>query len=251
MTQLRNKNVVVLGASRGVGREIVRRVSSQSAHVLAVARANDDLRRLADEVRGIETLAIDTATEHAPQRVFEVLHPDVLVICGGALPPIRPLHELTWNQFSANWEIDVKMSFLFCSLALRTPLASGATVILISSGAGLGGSPISGGYAGAKRMQMFMANYCQKESDRLGLGIRFVALAPLRIMPETELGRNAVQGYARYLGIPPADFVNGMTDRQTASDVADAVVTIATAGVGSRDNVYTVSAQGVRPVILQ
>jgi hypothetical protein len=71
--------------------------------------------------------------------------------------------------------------FLFRRAALRLPLATGATVILISSGAVTGGSPISGGYTGAKRMQMFMANYCQKESDRLGLGFRFIALAPAGI----------------------------------------------------------------------
>ena len=66
-------------------------------------------------------------------------------------------------------------------------------MILISSGAGIGGSPISGGYAGAKRMQMFLASYCQKESARLGLGIRFAALVPMRLMPETELGKVAVR----------------------------------------------------------
>ena len=35
---LRGKRVVVLGASRGVGREIVRRASAEGALVLAVAR---------------------------------------------------------------------------------------------------------------------------------------------------------------------------------------------------------------------
>ena len=85
-------------------------------------------------------------------------------------------------------------------------LAPGSVVILVSSGAALNGSPVSGGYAGAKRMQMLIANYCQKESDRLGLGIRFLALAPAMIMPGTEFGRHAVEGYARYLGMPIADF---------------------------------------------
>jgi len=103
------------------------------------------------------------------------------------------------------------MSFLFCGHVLRTPLAPGSRVILISSGAGLRGSPISGGYAGSKRMQMFMAAYCQKESVRLGLGIHFTALVPMRIMPETELGETAVKGYAHYLGIAPADFIQGIS----------------------------------------
>lgn len=52
-----------------------------------------------------------------------------------------------------NWEIDTKMAFLFCREALKSPLAPGSVVAIIFSGAGSGGSPISGGYAGAKRVQ--------------------------------------------------------------------------------------------------
>lgn len=224
---LSGKNVVVLGASRGVGREIVLRAKSAGARVLAVARGTADLERLAAESAGIRTLAIDAATDEAPRRVFEALRPDVLVVCGGAIPATRPPQELSWSEFTAPWETDVRMSFLFCTHALRAPLAAGSVVILMSSGAGLGGSPISGGYAGAKRMQMFLAGYSQKESARLGLGIRFAALVPMRIMPETDLGKAGVQGYARYLGIAPEDFVQGMNNRQSARQVADAIISVA------------------------
>jgi hypothetical protein len=56
------------------------------------------------------------------------------------------------------------MSLLFSQAALTTPLPAGTTIMLISSGAALGGSSLSGGYAGAKRTQMFLADYAQKES---------------------------------------------------------------------------------------
>src|SRR5487761_1036295 len=137
---LSGKNVVVLGASRGVGREIVLRAKSAGARVLAVARGPGDLERLANESAGIRTLAIDAATDEAPRRVFEALRPDVLVVCGGAIPATRPPQELSWGEFTAPWETDVRMSFLFCTHSLRAPLAAGSVVILISSGAGLGGS---------------------------------------------------------------------------------------------------------------
>jgi hypothetical protein len=95
---------------------------------------------------------------------------------------------------------------------------------------------------------MFMAGYCQKESSRLKLGIRFTALVPMRIMPETDLGKTAVQGYAHYLGIEPADFIEGMRDRQSARDVADAVVRIAADGTDTKDAVISVSAAGLARV---
>jgi NAD(P)-dependent dehydrogenase (short-subunit alcohol dehydrogenase family) len=245
---LKGKNIVVLGASRGVGREIVRRAHAEQASLLAVARGRDGLESLAQELAGVRILALDASRPDAPQQVFEALPPDVLVICGGAIPATAPLQELSWAEFAAPWETDVRMSFLFCGHVLRTPLAPGSSVILISSGAGLGGSPISGGYAGSKRMQMFMAAYCQKESARLGLGIRFTALVPMRIMPETELGETAVRGYARYLGIAPADFIQGMRDRQSTHHVANAVIRVATDQIGVKDTVLAVSAEGVSPV---
>ena len=104
-----------------------------------------------------------------------MLKPDVLVLCGGAFPPAAPLHEQSWPQFAVNWESDVRIAFHFCKAALSYPLPAGTSVVVISSGAAVAGSPNSGGYAGAKRTQMFIANYSQKESDRLGLGLRFVA----------------------------------------------------------------------------
>jgi NAD(P)-dependent dehydrogenase (short-subunit alcohol dehydrogenase family) len=200
---LKGWNIVVLGASRGIGREIVRRAHAEQACPLAIARGREGLRRLAEELSGIRTLALDASQPDAPRQVFEAMLPDVLVICGGAIPTAAPLQELSWAQFAAPWETDVRMSFQFCAHVLRTPLPPGSTVVLISSGAGLFGSPISGGYAGSKRMQMLMATYCQKESARLGLGIRFVTLVPMCILPETELGETAVKGYAQYLGMTP------------------------------------------------
>jgi NAD(P)-dependent dehydrogenase (short-subunit alcohol dehydrogenase family) len=164
--------------------------------VLAVARQEAPLRQLIQQVPGVEALSLDAADEGAPAKVFDVLPPDILVVSAGALPPAAPLFKQSWREFAVNWETDVKIAFHFCKAALSRPLPAGSSVILIASGAAFAGSPNSGGYAGAKRTQIFMANYSQKESDRLGLGLRFMALAP-RIMPDTELGKHAVAGYSR------------------------------------------------------
>jgi hypothetical protein len=120
-------------------------------------------------------------------------------------------------------------------------------VILVASGAAISGSPNSGGYAGAKRTQIFIANYCQKESDRLGLGLRFRALAP-RIMPDTALGRHAIAGYSRYLGVTASEFVRGMADPPAATDVADAVVELIAHPDRFRENVFIVTGKGLEAV---
>src|SRR5205809_25760 len=81
--------------------------------------------------------------------------------------------------------------------AVARPLRPGSTVLIVSSGAGVnpGGSPLSGGYAGAKRMQMFLARYFQRSADARELGIRFVALAPLQFLEGTRIGEAAAAAY--------------------------------------------------------
>lgn len=244
---LAGKSMAVIGGSRGVGRRIAEAGIDNGARVLAVARHEAQLRQLAQEVSGIEVLALDAADEGAPDKVFGAFVPDILVLCAGALPPAAPLHEQNWQQFAVNWESDVKIAFHFLKAALSRPLPAGTSVILISSGAALAGSPISGGYAGAKRAQMFMANYSQKESDRLGLGLRFMALAP-RITPDTDVGKHAVAGYSRYLGISAADFIRSMNAPPTSSDIASAVIGLAADSDQTKGKAFIVSGNGLEAV---
>src|SRR6516164_11815108 len=249
MIPLTGKKIVVVGGSRGVGRRVVEVAIGNGARALAVARQEGPLRQLAEEAPGAEVLSLDATDEAAPAKAFDVLQPDVLVLSAGAVPPAAPLHEQNWQEFRVNWETDVKMAFHFCKAALTRPLVVGSSVILISSGAALQGSPISGGYAGAKRTQIFIQNYSQKESDRLGLGLRFTALAP-RIVPDTDLGKHAIAGYSRYLGVSAADFIQGMASPPASYDVATAVVELATNPDQSKGKVYIVSGKGLEAVSL-
>jgi NAD(P)-dependent dehydrogenase (short-subunit alcohol dehydrogenase family) len=247
MLPLTGKNIVVIGGSRGVGRQVVVSTIRNGARVLAVARQEGPLRQLAEDVPATEILSLDAADESAPTKVFGVLTPDILVVCAGAFPPAAPMHKLSWQDFAVNWNADVKIAFHFLKAALSRPLPPGASVVLIASGAALAGSPNSGGYAGAKRTQVFMADYSQKESDRLGLGLRFTALAP-RMIPETELGKHAVAGYSRYLGITEADFIQSMASPPTASDVANGVIEVVANPDRSKGKSFIVSGKGLEAV---
>src|SRR5215468_4684886 len=87
MLPLMGKTMVVIGGSGGVGREIVERGVRNGARVLAVARHEAGLRQLAADVRGVETLALDATDASAPTTAFDVVKPDILVLCAGATPP--------------------------------------------------------------------------------------------------------------------------------------------------------------------
>ena len=246
MTDLTNLPVTLIGASRGLGRTLAETFHRHGARVLVTARGQTGLDRLAREVPGIRTLACDAAAPETPDTVFAAQPPRLLVLCGGAVPPCRPLPDMDWQAFSANWDNDVRMSFNFLQAALKRPLPAGTTIATISSGAALGGSPISGGYAGSKRMQMFMSGYAQKESDRAGLGLRFFSLAPARMMPETDVGKAGVAGYAAYTGVSEADFLAGMGALLTPQAVAEALIGLVREAPPGGN--FTVSLDGVMAV---
>src|SRR5262249_33938578 len=102
MMPLAGKNMVVVGGSRGVGRRIVETAARHGARVLAVARNEGPLRQLAGDLAGTEILPLDATDEAAPSKVFDVLVPDILVLCGGAFPVLAPLHEQSWKEFAVN-----------------------------------------------------------------------------------------------------------------------------------------------------
>ena len=248
MAALEGKNVVVVGAGQGVGKAMIDAARRAGARTLAIARRPEPLAALAGSDSDRLTLAADASDEATPARVVATLSPDVLVVCGGSHPGKGSLQDQTWESFSRNWENDVRSSFNFCKAALSTPYAPGSTVVLVSSGAGLAGSSRSGGYAGAKRMQMFMAEYAQEESDRLELGIRFLSLVPRFIMAETELGKAAIADYARYRGISEQEFTARFAHPQTPADVANAFIALVTEDPPRGGVVFTVDGQGLSEV---
>src|SRR5262245_39995969 len=125
--------------------------------------------------------------------------PEAVILVAGATPLMRPLQHQTWETFSVNWHTDVRIAFHWLREALLKPLRPGSMVIVVSSGAALAGSPLSGGYAGAKATQRFITGYAREEARRAGLDITFTAVLP-RFAPQTGVGRPAVEAYAARAG---------------------------------------------------
>src|SRR6516164_3069599 len=169
---LKDKTIVVTGGSRGLGLGLVEALVHQGAKVTVVARGADALRSVSARL-GVATIAANIADEAAAHRIIAEVYPDVLVLNAGAKPPMGPLDQLSWADFTTTWDTDVKAGLYWLQAALNLPLGVGSRVLVVSSGAAVVGSPLSGGYAGAKRMLWLMADYANQVSERKSLGIRF------------------------------------------------------------------------------
>jgi NAD(P)-dependent dehydrogenase (short-subunit alcohol dehydrogenase family) len=245
--QISGATALVTGASRGLGRGITSALAAAGAQVVGVARDTAALGQLHGELgdRFIPVPA-DATDPNVAGHLIDTYRPAILVLNAGAAPLPRPVHQHTWETFSRNWHVDVKHAFHWTREALLAPLAPGSTVIAVSSGAALRGSPLSGGYAGAKATIRFLTSYAADESRRAQLGIRFVALFP-QLTPNTELGAPAVAAYAARSGVDVATHIAGMGDLLTPEHAGKAVTELL-ASPDQDHGEYLLTAAGLTPL---
>src|ERR1035438_3183846 len=115
----------------------------------------------------------------------------------------------------------------------------------LSSGAAVRGSPLSGGYAGAKATVRFITAYAAAEAERDGLGIRFVSLLP-QLTPVTQLGAAAVAAYAAREKMETSAYLDRAGPVLTAEQAGQAVLDLA-ASDGGAQGAYLLTAAGARP----
>jgi NAD(P)-dependent dehydrogenase (short-subunit alcohol dehydrogenase family) len=245
--ELTGKKALVVGASRGLGCGVAEAFNAAGATVVAVARDGARLAEIAHSGSGIVAEVADATDPAVAGMLLERYQPDVLALIAGATPLLRRLQDHTWETFSANWNTDVRIDFHWLREALLLPLKPGSRVLVMSSGAALGGSPLSGGYAGSKATLRFIADYAGQEAKRAGLGISFTAVLP-RLTNETELGRPAVAAYAARAGLTEAQFLAQMGPRVTAAVAGQAFVELATAEPASLALAYLLTGDGLQPL---
>ena len=244
--QLAGTTAIVTGASRGFGRGITGALVEAGAQVVGVARDAAALAEVREQVGAAFTpVAGDAADPVLAGQLIDAYRPGMLVLNAGAFPLPRPIQRHTWQTFSRNWEVDVQHAFHWVREALLRPLEPGSTVIAVSSGAALRGSPLSGGYAGAKATIRFLASYAADESRREGLGIRFTAVLP-DLTPETGLGQAAVAAYAARAGADVAAFMAGRGPALTPAMAGQEIAALL-ADPGQDKDAYLLSAAGLSP----
>src|SRR5919198_6181114 len=225
MNDLSSKTAIVVGASRGLGRGIAVAFAEAGACVVAVSRTAATFPEAANARGTIQPEVADAGDPTVPASLLDRYEPDVVILVAGASPHMRPLQQHTWETFSVNWQTDVRISFHWLREALLKPLRPGSSMVVFSSGAALNatGSPLSGGYAGAKATQRLITAYAQDEARRAGLDITFTTVLP-QFAPQTGVGRPAVRAYAAQAGLSVEEFLRQQPFRLLTAEVAGTAV---------------------------
>jgi NADP-dependent 3-hydroxy acid dehydrogenase YdfG len=246
-TDLTGATALVTGAGRGFGRGIAAALSMAGAQVVGVARDHVQLHQVHTQLGdSFIPVSADAADPMVAGQLIDTYRPRILVLNAGAIPLPRPIQHHSWQAFTRNWDVDVQHVFHWSREALLAPLERGSTVITMSSGAAINGSPLSGGYAGAKATIRFITSYAAAESERDDMGINFVSVLP-QLTPTTSLGAVGVAAYAARQGIDEATFVQHLGTPLTPEHVGEAVTDLITHRAPAH-GAYLLTATGLKPL---
>jgi NAD(P)-dependent dehydrogenase (short-subunit alcohol dehydrogenase family) len=237
---LKDKVIVITGASRGIGEAIARAAVDAGARVALASRKQADLDTVAASLPADRAIALACHTGKAEdveamfaRAVARFGRVDGLVNNAATNPYFGPLIDTPDAAIDKTFEVNVK-GYLYCARALvkhaRTRGGGGA-IVNIASIAGLRAAVMQGIYGATKAAVISMT---QTLASELGSsGIRVNAIAPglvetrfasalvnnpqilERVVGRTPLGRHAqppeLAGAAVYLLSDAASFTTGTT----------------------------------------
>lgn len=177
---------LITGASSGIGERFARALAERGSDVVLVARREERLQQLADELRdayGIdaEVLAADLTDRDQLARIEERLRdvePSVdLLINNAGFGTYGPFHELDADLETSELDLNVTALTRLCHAASEQMVARGSGAIMnVSSVAGFQPIPFNATYAASKSYVLVLSEALHEELGRHGVTV--TALCP-------------------------------------------------------------------------
>ena len=128
------RRALVTGAGKGIGREVVRRLTADGAAVVALSRRADDLASLAAET-GCETITLDVAELEAAAAAVERVLPIDLLVNNAGITRLAPALEVSMADFTAVLRVNTMAPLRLAQVVARDLIRRGVpgAVVNVSS----------------------------------------------------------------------------------------------------------------------
>ncbi len=184
MISLKDKVILITGASGGIGSELARRLAPLGVRLMLCGRAKEKLAKLKEETDnlGAETALWvgDITAEDAPaacmQAVLEQFGQLDVLINNAGLALSCPLEQTTAEQFDRIMALNVRAPYFLCQKALPALRQSDhATIVNIASVVGHKGYPLQSAYAASKHALIGMTKSLANEVYQEGIRVHIIA----------------------------------------------------------------------------
>ena len=181
MEQLKNKNVLLLGATGGIGSNLLKLLTNSGAYVWIAGRQLDKLQTLSQEyqVPSERILQVDLADAHSVQLFIEKLPSisfDIFINAAG-IGIIKPLDQLQSEEMQLSFQVNVLSIFGIVKSILPKMIEVKKGLIINIPGI-LGKTPMSGAaaYCASKYALVGMMQSIREELQRTEIRITQVYL---------------------------------------------------------------------------
>ena len=194
----RNRNVLVTGGGRGIGRASALRLASEGANVaVSYASRREEAESTAAEIEkfGVKATVLQedvSVREDAQQLAMETreaLGPIDILVHSGAICVHEPVDEVTWENWQRTFEVNVHGTFHMIYAVKDEMIERGfGRIVTLASIAGLRPRPRLPHYAASKgAVNSFSTGLAQEVIKQ---GIRVNTLAPG--LTETDMTRDTL-----------------------------------------------------------
>lgn len=220
---LKDKVVVITGASKGIGRAIALRFAPEGARLALVARSASQIAELAEEIQSAGGTAValptDITSEEQVQALAErteaELGPVDVLVNNAGIFLLRSLAETTLEEWEAVLNTNLRGAFLCCRAFLPSMMRrKTGRIINVSSSAARQGYAEQGAYCVSKHGLNGLSKVLALEAKPYGIRVNVVS--PGGVLTDLSAGLRRSRGNVNE------------SEWMTAEEVAEAVYYVAT-----------------------